>query len=409
MAQWRFLLNVIVIGLSSVEVGAQNTVGASSLPGRLMMFPLLPGQRPSTLPHIMDLSIGTLSPAPELAGVAPFWSVPLAYDWQRNLVYFVEESRCALGRIDLRGSQPGTAKREIKAIDTCFVGESINTYRRPLFTSLSDLYARDSFLVRRKVADDGSVELRFQRELQGGLTHLAVASQLGDIYCIVTSDYCFPISAVGTRDSIHEVLNTGSAEDFHQPLVQRPLSRLIVIDSSGHVKTSMQLRPVMYVGFDISADGRWCALSEQKDPNAPETSAELRLLNLTSDDVLSPEAGNEFGLFCPAFSPDNQTLAAIGVSHDGKRSGVFLSSKSGFDDLQLVGEYFDGKPTDLTWSPEGDWLLVSLESPKLPGRVSQWDAISIDLGVSKRVPLPKVGLQGETLLMSELQHFIWIK
>ena len=398
-------------GFISLVASAGVVVGTHSrgarIQGHLLLFPLGPGTRVDSLPYTIDLVTGELTTIPELAGVTPNPIWPMIYDVRRERVVFVEESGRALGIMDLSGSPPVTRAIELMGDDTCFLGTTLpgNRYRSKI--PYSRLYIAESLLVRRDSTPKGSLTDVFMPILSSTIAYLAPTSQTGLTYCIVSSSFRFPVTGIGTPDSIWRTSPTDS--DSIPIVIQRPLSRLIAVDESGRVKSSEALRPVMYLGFGVSPDGQWCALSEPVKSDLPHLQAELILRNLSTDSILWPQIGSQYSLIGPVFSPDGRKLASIGYKRNGEGAGILIATAPTFDDFKMLHEYTEGYPASLSWSPDSDFLMVGFESELTRRQVQSLEAINVNDRTIVSVPQPHFARTGETFLMPRYQQFVWIK
>lgn len=387
--------------LCTIDVNGQQGTVATGLPGRLLMFPPpVSDYETESTPYTMDLSTGELSPMPIADPQLPDWYLPVVYDELANSVYFVVNRGHSLGRLDL--NSPTLRCKVIEPIgqDSDLVGISPAVGHSGDQTTLSNLNPKDSFFVGRRANPFGGLVDVYAPSVQGAIFYLAYASKQRAVYSIVTSWHRF-------KNAPTTALLDPTSRVDSAAIVERVTLRLIRVDSIGHIKASRELKPVVYIGIDVSPDGRWCALPEPLDPNSENI--DFTLLDLLTDSIVSPDLGAEYNLSCPVFSSDGRFLAAIGRSRLNSRQGVFISKTPTFDKFELLHEYSEGDVGALTWSPDSEYLMIGVTSSLTANIFQGLEAIHVPTRTRRQVPVPKITQPEETVLLSNFQQYTWIK
>jgi WD40 repeat protein len=164
----------------------------------------------------------------------------------------------------------------------------------------------------------------------------------------------------------------------------------------------------MYQGFDVSPDGKVCALSEPVQLDSTRLSAKLVLQSLTSSLVTSAEIASKYGVVHPRFSPDGSKLAAIGYEH-GKGAVVLISSAPLYVDFEILREYQEVGPTGFTWSPDSDLLMVSVKSGSTDAATQRWEVVDVKDGATVSVHQPKLPGEEKYVLLPDFQRFVWVR
>lgn len=89
-----------------------------------------------------------------------------------------------------------------------------------------------------------------------------------------------------------------------------------------------------------------------------------------------------------AWSPDGNRLAYTRGSTDAsyQQPGLFIIDLSTDEEIQLLEGSVRSKPQELSWSPDGQWIVVGIE-PEAEGEKSMLHVVSSD-GTSSRVLTP---------------------
>lgn len=392
-----FLFNCTTLVIEAV--GQQDT-GSSGLPGRLLLFPPpVSDYETESTPYCMDLSTGVLSPMPVAEPQLPEWHLPVVYDERTNAVHFIVNGGQALGRLDLSVQNPKCQVTEPFGHDSDLVGISPALKRHTERTTLSNLYSEDSFVIGNAVDPSGRPVAIYAPAIHGEFFYLAYASKDRAVYSIITSWHKFRITQVLFPDSIATVDST--------TYVDRVILRLIRVDSTGHITLSKDLKPVVYIGMDISADGQWCALPEPLDRDSRQI--DFVLLNLLTDSIVSPALGDEYSFSGPVFSPDGRWLAVHGRSRLNSRRGVFISQTPRFDRFELLHEYLEGDVCALTWSPDSEYLMIGVESSLTANIFQGLEAIHVPTRSRRQVPAPRITQPEEAVLLSKFQQYAWVR
>lgn len=393
---------LLIIGIP-LAGGADNKQpgDSSTLPGQLLMFPPpVSDYETESTPYRMNLSTGELLPMPVENAQLPDWYLPVVYDESANSVYFIVNGGYAFGQLKLNVSKPRCQVIEPIGHDSDLVGISPAIGRNGDQTTLSNLIPKDSFFVGRQVNPFGGLVDVYAPSVQGAIFYLAYASKQRAVYSVVTSWHRF--KAATTAALLDPMAPVDSAE-----IVERVTLRLIRVDSIGRITASRELKPVVYIGIDVSPDGRWCALPEPLDPNSQNI--DFTLLNLLTDSVVSPDLGAEYSLSGPVFSPDGRFLAVYGRSRLNSRQGVFISKTPTFDKFEMLHEYSEGEVIALTWSPDSNYLMIGVKSSLTANIFQGLEAMHVPTRTRIQVPVPKITQPEETVLLSNFQQYTWIK
>ncbi|MBI5868178.1 MAG: PD40 domain-containing protein [candidate division Zixibacteria bacterium] len=162
-----------------------------------------------------------------------------------------------------------------------------------------------------------------------------------------------------------------------------------VRDSVGSESTVVGFDGGIFCGFAVSPDEKRVVFS---------TEGQFRLWDIARSTWLMPNRPADYhNLFGPSFSPDGQSLAVVGrggTSPSTAVSGILISHAPGFSEWQelrrLSPNYF---PFSLCWSPDGKWLLVTVQR-RGGGALTISDLLVVDAKTGMSFELDKVFLRG---------------
>jgi eukaryotic-like serine/threonine-protein kinase len=159
-------------------------------------------------------------------------------------------------------------------------------------------------------------------------------------------------------------------QHLRQPAEEVPLSAVPLTSSPGHVNTP-----------NLSPDGNQVAFSWDGDQQE-NVDIYLKLVGAGAPLRLTTDPAQDLA---PCWAPDGRSIAFVRAPAN-RQAAILVIPALGGPERKLAEGYFNSK---LSWSPDGQWLLVSRQSA--PGQPHAIGALSVNTGEYRLLTQPPAG------------------
>jgi WD40 repeat protein len=170
----------------------------------------------------------------------------------------------------------------------------------------------------------------------------------------------------------------------HPPVFQvmEGWTDVLAVDSAGAVRVVANAGDGFFGWLSVSPNENLFAYADAFSDISGDH--KIKIFRSSDQTFLTPSIGDDVILKMARFAPNSNRLAVIGYSEDGV--GLYLSKDEEFTDFELVTT-FEMFVTGLTWSPDGEWLLLKVQKPESGWGV--FDLVAVHVQTSQMVEIER--------------------